>query len=283
MARLLGYTKKELCHFAFHLKNKVVKRKRRKPNGEYRPITSPNKDLMRLLKFLNKKLLSPIPIHRLLYLRPKSSYISMIREHVKPPFLVTADIDDFFPSVKPHKIAQELQTYGFNDKIARFIARLTTLDNKLPQGFPTSSTIANIVIKPVIQRLEGFAKEYSLKVSLYADNLVISSNFNISRFESLIKSIFTQSGFSLDEFKIMTRSDCQQIKNITLNNVMSVRKKIRDQYRKEIYLLSNERDMLNDVDFEKKARSIEGKINFVREVNFQQALALVKYARKLGL
>jgi RNA-directed DNA polymerase len=207
----------------------------------------------------------------------------MIRQHRNSRSLITADIDDFYPNVSPSKIAKALVSEGFETAAAKIITRLTTAFHSLPQGFPTSPTLAAIVLKPVAVRLEGLGGACRLRIGIYGDNLAISANYDARRFERLIKKVFLQNGYKLDKWKVMTRSERQEIMNIVVNNGMSVKSEYRNEARRDIFMLAKIGRNKSNEDFLNKLASLRGKLNYVHQVNPSQFYALVKHARRLGV
>lgn len=284
LAQFLDLTEKELCQFAFRIEKNVRIEERPKPKGGTRVITKPSKKFKALLRKLDSSLLKKVQPHRLLYHKPDSSYIEMVKLHQNKLCLITADIDDFYPSIKPNKVFTQLLQDGFENSVAKLITRLTTVHHSLPQGFPTSSTIAALILKPVVARLEGLTKETNLTIGIYADNLAISANYEAHKFKKLVERIFSQNGYKLDKFKTMTQKDCQEIMNIVLKNGMSVKGEYRREVRKEIFLLSKNLTKLREIDFIEKRRSIKGKIDsYIEQINAKQAKNLRDYAKEKGV
>ena len=66
------------------------------------------------------------------------------REHRGRPKLVTNDIKAFFPSISHRVVFRMLRDdHGFGSDVASLLTRLTTLEGRLREGAPTSSTLAN--------------------------------------------------------------------------------------------------------------------------------------------
>ena len=60
---------------------------------------------------------------------------------------VNLDVKDFFPNVR-HYIVYRMfrRELGFGRDVARLLTRLTTFRAGLPQGAPTSTAIANVLL-----------------------------------------------------------------------------------------------------------------------------------------
>lgn len=254
-----------------------------KPSGGDRTITAPSKRLKTLLSLFHSALLSKIPLHPSFYLRSGSSYVKMIKQHLNSRCLITADIDDFYPTVSPNKVFKALVSEGLERDVAGIIMRLTTAFHSLPQGFPTSPTLAGIVLKPVGIRLAGLAASSHLRIGLYADNLAISADYDTSKLQRLIIKIFVQNGFKLDKWKVMTRGERQEIMNIVVNNGLRVKPDYQDEVRTDIYMLSKMKSNDPSDDYRKKLKSVQGKLSHIRSINTHQAQLLFTHAKKLSV
>ncbi len=284
LSELLEIRAEELTFFARTIDRNVYVRKKPKPTGGTRTITAPNNALKELLRRIDKSLLSKIPLHQLLYLKPKSSYVQMLKKHVGRRCLLTADIDDFYPSIKITHVKNRLIDAGLSNEVASLITRLTTLDYSLPQGFPTSSKIAGIVLQPVMTRIEQLAKKSKLKAGIYADNLAISADYDPGEFRGLVKRVFLQSGYKLDKFKIVPRENTQEIMNVNVNREARVKQERIRNIQKEIRILAKvSREFSNQEEIGKRLRRIRGLISSVNQINTDQATLLRTYALNHGL
>lgn len=283
LADILDVPIQELLLLSSSVERNTSVKKIPKPSGGERTITAPSKRLKALLSIFHSAFLSRIPLHPLFYLRSGSSYIKMIKQHLNSRCLITADIDDFYPTVSPNKIFKALVSEGLESDVARITTRLTTAFHSLPQGFPTSPTLAGIVLKPVGVRLAGLAAASHLRVGLYADNLAVSADYDVSTFERLLIKIFRQNGFKLDKWKVMTRGDRQEIMNIVMGSGLRVKSEYQDEVRTDIYMLSKMKFNDSSDDYRKKLKSVQGKLSHIRSINTHQADVLYAYAKKLAI
>jgi RNA-directed DNA polymerase len=258
--------------FSVKPKQFVSESKEPKKTGGYRTITKPRFRYKSILSDLNTYL-SQFPLNHFVYNRTGSSYINLIQDNQNAPYLLTADIDDFYPNVSPVAVNNALERRGFNTEMAKFITRLTTISFSLPQGFPTSATLAAMVLEPALVRLHGLSRNHRIDAGIYADNLVLSANFNLKQFENLLKKIFRQSGFKLNKFKVMGPNDNRDVMNILINNGMRIKRKYAREVRRDVFMFAKTKGV-------KKKKSIQGKMNFVRQINPEQAKTLKTYARK---
>lgn len=141
-----------------------------------RPINAPVKEL----KDIQSKIL-----HRVLYklqlpgyffggLKGKDAVLNG-RYHQGNKYFFLTDLKNFFPSVLSQNVEKALRKEGFYPDVARLITRLCTKENGIPQGCPTSSFLASLVVYHSCGDLFQQYKKDGLKISVYVDDITISS------------------------------------------------------------------------------------------------------------
>ena len=80
--------------------------------------------------------------------------------HARQPEVVSLDVRNFFPSITPSCVRAALRRHlGASIEIVELLTRLTTYDGRVPQGAPTSTAVANLVLLDALTgtqaRLEG--------------------------------------------------------------------------------------------------------------------------------
>jgi hypothetical protein len=270
IAKRINKREEYLSFVARNLFNMVHKSKKAKKNGGFRDITSPNEELKNLLRLINKHIFGQFNLHKFFFLQPGCNHIRMLSQFTNSKFIITADIDDFYPTIHPAKVTKTLVDLNFDDNAAKLITRLTTFDSKLPQGFPTSPKIAALALNTVIIRLDGLSRKETFRIGLYADNLVIGSNYNPERFQKLIIKIFRQNGFLLDEFQVYNKGSVREAMGIRINSKLEVVQSYIDAVKEEIIVFKNNPDQMHSF------KSIKGKIDYIANVNTRQAVILKK-------
>ncbi len=195
--------------------------------------------------------------------------------HSGKKYVANFDIANFFPSTDYHVIYKNYRFLKCSPNVSRLLTVITTADAHLPQGFATSPKISGLVLFEVDTRLTNLLKPYGLKHSFWIDDLTISGNYSIKKFENIINKIFKQSGFKLNEnkTKFTDSKQKQRCTGLTINYQPNADKSIREKVRKELYLCKkfgvnnflNEHDI--NIDREKYLESLAGKINFLCSIN----------------
>lgn len=121
-------------------------------------------------------------------------------------WLMNLDLKDFFPTITfPRIFGLYRRLFSFNDRVAASLARLTTFDNHLCQGFCTSPDLANFVAWKLDRRLMAAAEKMGITYTRYADDLTFSSSDNersANGVRRLVTKIVEDEGFHINEDKI---------------------------------------------------------------------------------
>jgi len=279
IAQFLGVSPERLRFFYAHMSGHVRRWPKSKKSGGTRTIVEPDAELLDLLRQISRKLLTPIPLHPYIYHRTGSSYLNLINMLRRSSFILTADINNFYPNITPHKVFTSLQRKGYGLQAAKVFTKLTTFKYQLPQGFPTSPILAAIVIEPTLIRLDGMARAYDVLVGIYADDLVIGAKFDFAGHMPLIKKIFKDSGFEIAKFRAMGNEVKREIMGIELHHG---KLRVSKSYLDGIQRLSDElgQALTNQDLFEERARVIQGRISFIESVNPHQAHPFIKDINK---
>jgi hypothetical protein len=188
------------------------------------------------------------------------------RRHLAKPLLARIDIKDFFPSVDHRRIAAMFRAvFGCGREATWLLTRLTTFKGELPQGVPTSTMIANLLLADHVARpAEQSARAIDVDFTSFVDDMAFSG----SRAPELINETtraMSRVGLTSKraKLKIVPSSQRQEVTGLVVNSQRgpSVSREKRDKIRRQIYRLSSAKDI------EREIRSINGKLNHVRRFN----------------
>lgn len=99
-------------------------------------------------------------------------------KHCLATWVYSLDIRDFFPSIRESQVVEAFQRLGYGQRSAETLARLFTLEGRLPQGSPASPVISNWVFYSTDMVLIDLAKQLHVRYTRYADDLVFSGTGN---------------------------------------------------------------------------------------------------------
>jgi RNA-directed DNA polymerase len=113
--------------------------------------------------------------------------IENARVHQGKKYHFCTDLKNFFPSISNAAVYEMFMDHGFSSYNSRLLTKLTTLNNHLPQGTPTSTHISNLVFLKVDRDLVARIEKLGLVYTRFVDDLTFSgeSDFKYITFELL--------------------------------------------------------------------------------------------------
>src|SRR5262249_22111304 len=149
------------------------------------------------------------------------SQLSYVSPHFGQTFVYTADIEKFFPSIHFTRVHRLFLSQGCSKEVAKVLTRACTYNHHLAQGFITSPILADMIIRPVDDRILSLAEQAGLRYSRFVDDLTLSANFDIKRsgISQTISDILHANGFCLSKKKVTggRLSDETPVLNLRLN------------------------------------------------------------------
>lgn len=263
LSELLQVNKKELLLLSkkqpYHSFEKVVAEK-------VRHIDTPKKSLYSVQGRI-KDLLARIETPHWLFSGKKGvSYIDNAKFHQHSSFVVTCDIKAFYSNCTKERIFQIFK-YNFQvvDDVAWILANLLSYEEKVPTGSPSSQVIAYWAYYPTFQRIYQLVKSYDAKISLYVDDITVSSEKEILKdLVYKIKNELEKVGHTIKESKTKSyrKNEFKLITGVAISNTGEL--KVPNRRRKKL------KDSLAEADFSKK--SIVGQISSAQmiEAGYQE-------------
>ena len=140
-----------------------------------RPINAPIKKLKHLQSLLLQNVLYKFVLPQYFFggLKKKDAVLNA-RHHQGNKFFFLTDLKDFYPSVHFKSVEKALRKEGFYPDVAKLITRICTKEGAIPQGCPTSSFLASLVVYHSCGDI--FEKYISdgFKLSVYVDDITFS-------------------------------------------------------------------------------------------------------------
>lgn len=157
----------------------------------------------------------------------KRSYETNAKEHKNEKYVLAIDIQNFYPSIKEHKVYSFFKReLNLDDDIATIYTILCTCPLKDPkvekdfefgigQGLATSPILAYMINYRMFNYIYEKAVKYGLKMTVYVDDVVFSSDRPIpQKFIDSLFSIIKQNGMRIKRKKVHL-FDKKQLKKIT--------------------------------------------------------------------
>jgi len=229
-----------------------------KRRGGWRLLESPKPLLKRTQRRILDALLHHIPVHEACHgFRPGGSIRQFIAPHTGQNVVLKIDLADFFPSVTAARIFRIFLNAGYPEHVAQVLTRLTThptpssslpahltmLERQrlrtphLPQGAPSSPTLANLAAFRLDCRLSGLAQATEASYTRYADDLLFSGGEQFARaanrFQIAVIRVISQEGFRPNPRKtrVMHTSQRQKAAGVILNESPNIDRREWDRLK----------------------------------------------------
>lgn len=196
-------------------------------------------------------------------------------------WVVATDMESFFPSINFGRVRGLFVSAPFSlpPDVATVLAQLCCRNAALPQGSPSSPAISNIICRALDRELVTFAKRHSIKVSRYADDIVLSFSFKevpnyvATRSEAgwvlslELSRIIESAGFRVNHAKtrVMHKSQRQLVTGLVVNKKPQMPREWRRMNRSILNVIRKYGD-------EEAARIVSGWSKISRPVSSAEAL-----------
>lgn len=264
-------------------KNELVgKFEKLKKNGKStRLIHYPFYEYKVLLKRLNKFLLQHSTFDKSVVggITDKN-LMDMVKMHCGKEAIYQVDLCNFFPNIDFERVQNLFFKSGCSDEIAYKLAKFTTYNDKLPQGFPTSTTVANLVAyKLDFDQSNICNKEKALRTRWVDDIIVSGRIMNLEKIVHKINTSIVKNGFALNKEKYKfhrRKNSCITIVGLDLNkhnpNIPAEVIANLEEFLIAIDTVGITRAcevFENQLTFKKRdlRKSIRGKINYIKQIN----------------
>ena len=110
------------------------------------------------------------------------------------------------------------RSFNFSPTVSRILTRLTTYKGKLPQGTPTSPTLANLVFIKTGKNLQEFSTNHNLTFTSFIDDLTFSSPTNFKDKVQFIINTLKTAGFKINHKKTNYKTKNPIVTGIIIKN-----------------------------------------------------------------
>lgn len=212
-----------------------------KKNGGQRIIYEANhlgvrNSLKKIRNFLNAKYIPLECVHG--FIKGKGIK-SNAKNHLEKRVVINIDIVDFFGSIKIKQIQDVFKNLGANEDISLKLAKITTRNGYLPQGFCTSPVLSNLVMEEIDNEIMKDSKLFNYTYTRYGDDMTFSSmdkKINLR----VILEIIKRKGFFINykKFKAMYKGSSQIVTGLSVSdNAPRIPRKIKKLLRFHFYYL----------------------------------------------
>ncbi len=292
LALQIGIPKEEIIDIASNIKKhyRTEEKTQEKSDGRIKKRTIYHRSprLKKVLKAINAYLLKKIKLSEVVHgARKKHSILTNAKIHVGQRGVLSFDIENFFPSIRPYNVFNMFRRLNCSPEIAKCLTRICTADDHVPQGYNTSPAIANLVTMPLTARLHGLARKHGKSLSTFIDDITFSGNDNPEKYKKTIEKIINECGYKLKPEKtmLMGKHQQQKVTGAIVNEKLNIERKDFQELKKIIHIcqkfgpstmlgkIKNKEGNLIDTS-EKLRNHLSGRINYVNQLNPTRAKKL---------
>lgn len=162
--------------------------------------------------------------------------------HFGAKHVLNVDIRQFFPSIRIDQVRSIFESLGYSESVSEMLADLCCLNERVPQGAPTSPAIANLVLRELDKKLSGLAQDAGHFYSRYADDLTFSSQDKIAEdFLLSVKEAVEEANFELkpEKTRFSGSEGRMEVTGVVINEVLQPSRNWRKRTRATLHRLRN--------------------------------------------
>ncbi|NQT17396.1 MAG: RNA-directed DNA polymerase, partial [Planctomycetes bacterium] len=162
------------------------------------------------------------------------SIVTNARAHQGQAVVLRFDLVDFFPSTRAKRLKTYFRRIGWNRRATGVLVRLSTHENGLPQGAPTSPRLSNLVNYRLDARLAAMVARLGGVYTRYADDLTVSfpteETEKIQYVRRFIRKVVETEGYRLHlrkKLSIRRRHHRQLVTGLVVNDRVNLPRSTR--------------------------------------------------------
>ena len=224
----------------FPLREKERPFARRSTPAKKRFIDNPIDPLKSIQSRIDDRILKRVILPRHLLGGVKGvGIIDNAKLHLQAGYLATIYIKNFYPSITPHQIRNVWRrTLNCSPNVAYLLTGLTTYRGRLPQGAPTSTLLANLVLSSFDAQIRRVCKLNGIRYTSWVDDLAFSGN-SAEQIVGPVIAVLRNAGFKVSHRKIRVMGPGQRkiLNNLVLGRFITVQKQYLSRIRAGIHNL----------------------------------------------
>ncbi|EKN3989273.1 reverse transcriptase domain-containing protein [Yersinia enterocolitica] len=135
----------------------------------------------------------------------KNGIYQAAKKHCNSKWVLSIDLKNFFHTITLDNVILALVDIGYHVEQASKLAEILTLNQRLPQGAPSSPVISNLVFKSTDACINEFIVGENISYTRYADDLTFSGvneDFDIDSFKDSVIVLLQSKGWVIAEEKL---------------------------------------------------------------------------------
>ncbi len=261
-----------------------------KPDGSVRQTYDPAAPLKDIQRRINRNIFSRVEFPTYLQggIRDRNNprhCIANAKLHSGATIVINEDISSFFPSITKQQVRDIWQNlFHFPPEIAEALTILTTYQGILPQGAPTSSYLANLVLWKHEPDLVTELNSKEIRYSRYVDDITLSSAHFLDNRQKAgairrVRRLCAANGFGVKRSKQRLEPSRQpmRVNNLLVNHGVTLPKEERARIRAAVNACECHPDASRDSDeYRKLFNSTSGRVNRLRQFHRHEGDHLIR-------
>ncbi len=307
------------CHERESRLRHYIYRSMLKRGGGVRLLEAPKARLKAIQRRILREILDRVPAHEAAHgFRAGRSVLSHARVHSGRAVVLRMDLEDFFVSIPAARVYGLFRAIGYPEEASRVLTGLCTSraptaeifqtstsatlveiaalgrtrqryrTRHLPQGAPSSPSLANLCAYGMDVRLAAAARAAGATYTRYADDLAFSGDEPFARmaprFSILVGAIALEEGFHVQHRKtrLMRRSARQEVTGLVVNERPAIRRVEWDRLRAILHNCARLGPGSQNRDGHPDFRAhLEGAVAWVRQVQPERGAKLEALFRRI--
>jgi hypothetical protein len=257
------------------------KKKDKQGMEHWRHIDNPTGALKEIQDRINRYILANIAKILPDYLTggmPGRSVLRNAYPHIGKELIVGMDLEKCFENVGRNQIYAVWRALGCGSDVASILTKLTTVQNRLPQGSPASTILCNLALSPMASEIDKLTADSDCNFTLYIDDITWSGDKD--KATALVGDIMDcvkRASMKVNRKKthLAHNNRTQNVTGIVTNKGQSIPNEKYQQARAEIIKLSKETKPINI----RLYQSIWGRIHHIKRVDRAKGQRLVILAK----
>jgi len=263
LAELIGVSPRLLSSMAKSPEKQYRTFTMQKKSGGSREINSPRAFIKTVQYWISDYFLYRLKVHDNCFSYRKGLSIKdNARLHLNKKYVLCLDIESFFDNINHVDVVKLLINEGVDRNLSIIMSALLTLNDKLPQGAPSSPVISNAYLYHFDCMMTKMSTEYDVAYSRYADDLTFSGNEK-SILED-IKRIANQGlkdinlKINVSKTRILNENNSQVVTGIAINNGEL---RPNRKFRRKVRIIFHQARMSGDA---QRLSTLRGYLNYLQ-------------------
>lgn len=297
LASILGLKEKEMFCIAenvtdYYKPGKIL----RKKNGEPRHTHDAKPELKNIHTHIKNRILKKAVYPYYMMggisdpINPRSCK-SHAKLHTKKKIMISEDIENFFPRTTSETVKKIWKyLFNFSEEVSVVLTKLTTFKGELPQGWRTSTYIANLALFSKEQELVKMLEEKGMSYSRFIDDVTVSSPFflNSKNKQGVISNVYGMlysSGYNPKRTKHEIRTQNMQM-SVTSLGVNAKEPTLTKDFRKNVRAMVHQLEqdfpkLGNTLQFNTRWQSVNGSVNRVKTYHKKEGSKLQERMKRI--